>query len=250
MKEDYLKSLMELGLKDHEAKVYLACLQSGQATVGQISDLSDVQRTFVYDILADLKEKGLVSEIELKNVKHYSAISVEQFKKFQQEKLRKFESLMPELRALEKTVGDRPRVRFFEGPEGIKAALEDTLNQPSGSQILAYATGEGYYDSDPVFIKEYLRQRVRKKISVKAIGPDSEINRSYVDQDKDQLRQTLLVPADKFPFTNEIDIYGNKVAIISLQGELLAVIIESESIAKTQWAIFELAWLGAEKFKE
>lgn len=246
MQENYLKSLKELGLKDHEAKVYLACLRLGQATVGQISDLADVQRTFVYDVLADLQTKGLISQVEIHAVKHFSAVSIENFQKIQAEKLQKFESLMPELKALEKTVGDRPKVQFFEGPEGIQAALNDTLDQPLGSQIMAYATGEGYYESDPTFINDYLRRRIKKKITVKAIGPDSDINRGYVIQDKDQLRQTHLVPSDKFPFTNEIDIYGNKVAIMSLQGELLAVIIESASIAKTQRAIFELAWLGAE----
>jgi hypothetical protein len=58
------------------------------------------------------------------------------------------------------------------------------------------------------------------------------------------------VPAGQFPFTNEIDIYGNKVAILSYTGELLAVIIESESVARTQRMIFELAWLGAGKFNK
>lgn len=243
---EYIKIIIDLGLKENEAKVYLASLKLGQSTVGQISDLADVQRTFVYDILADLKEKSLISEIELRNVKHYSAVSVNQFKKIQQDKLKKFENLIPELKAIEKTVGDRPRVQLFEGTEGIKAALRDTLNQPEGGQIVAYATGEGFYETVPEFTNEYLRQRVKKKIYVRAIAPDNQVNRDHIEKDKELNRQTLLVPEDNFPFTNEIDIYGNKVAIMSLQGELLAVIIESESIAKTQRAIFELAWLGAE----
>lgn len=246
---EHLKSIIDLGLKENEAKVYLALLKLGQSTVGQISDLAEVQRTFVYDILADLKEKSLISEIELRNVKHYSAVSVNQFKKIQQDKLKKFENLMPELKAIEKTVGDRPRVQLFEGPEGIMSALRDTLNQPDGSQIVAYATGEGFYETVPEFTTEYLKQRVKKKIYVRAIAPDNQINRDHIKKDEELNRQTRLVPEDKFPFTNEIDIYGNKVAIMSLQGELLAVIIESESVAKTQRAIFELAWLGAEKFK-
>jgi len=48
-----------------------------------------------------------------------------------------------------------------------------------------------------------------------------------------------------YPFTNEINIYRNKVAIISLEDELVAVVIESESIANGQRSIFELAWKGA-----
>lgn len=248
--DQYLETFVDLGLKPQEAKVYLACLKLGQATVGKISLEADVQRTFVYDILEDLHDQGLVSWIEQRGKKNFCAVSIEQFKKIQQEKFKKFENLIPELKAIEKTVGDRPKVRFFEGGEGIMAALYDTLDQSNSSEILAYATGEGFYESEPVFIKDYLKKRIKKNISVRAIGPGNPTNADYVAHDKEQLRETRLVPANKFPFTNEIDIYGNKVAIMSLQGELLAVIIESESIAKTQRMIFELAWEGAEKYNK
>lgn len=241
----FIQSLIDLGLKDHEAKVYLACLQLGQAPVGRIAEQADVQRTFVYDILADLEDRGIVSVVDIRNVKHYSAISAERLKDRQLEKLEKFKAIIPDLKAFEKTASDRPRVRFFEGKEGVKLALEDTLNQASGSKILAYATGEGVYEDMPHFMNEYLKKRVKKNISVQALAPDNEVNREHVLHDKEVLRETILLPEDKFPFTNEIDIYGNKVAIMSLQGEILAVIIESESIAKTQRSIFELAWLGA-----
>lgn len=243
--EKYLESLIDLGLKSQEAKIYLACLKLGQSTVGNIADEADVQRTFVYDILDNLHEKGIVSKVLLRGKMHFSVISIDQFKKLQQSKLDAFEKLLPEFKAIEKTVGDRPKVRFYEGREGLKIALQDTLNQEYGGEIFAYATGEGFYDEEKQFINDYLKQRIKKRISVRALGPDNPINRDYVAHDKEQLRETRLVPQDIYPFTNEIDIYGNKLLIMSLQGELLAVIIESESIAKTQRAIFELAWRGA-----
>jgi len=247
-KDNIINSLISLGLKENEAKVYLATLKMGQATVGEIADSTDVQRTFIYDILEELHDKGLISQVEVGKVKHFSALSVEKFKKRQEEKLAKFASVLPELKALEKSVGDRPRVQFFEGVDGVKFALEDTLNQPVGSKILAFATGEGVYEKIPGFLDQYLKARVKKKITVQALAPDNAVNREHVKHDKEVMRKTILLPPDKFPFTNEIDIYGHKVAIMSLQGEILAVIIESESVAKTQRAIFELAWLGAEKY--
>lgn len=248
--KNYTQSLIDLGLKDHEAKVYLAALKLGQATVAQIADEANVQRTFVYDILNDLQEKGMVSAVEIHDVRHYSAISIERFSDIQKQKFAAFEALVPDFKAMEKTVGDRPRVRFFEGPEGIKTALTDTLNQSSGSQILSIGTGEGFYETEQKFTYDYLKKRIRKNISVRAIAPDSEVNQQYLAEDKAQLRETVAVPPENFSFTNEINIYGNKLLILSLQGELLAVIIESESIAKTQRMIFELAWLGAKHLQK
>lgn len=249
-KDNILESLISLGLKENEAKVYLATLKMGEASVSQVADSTDVQRTFIYDILEELQDKGLVSSLEIRGVKHFSALSSEKLKKYQEEKLDKFSAVLPELKALEKTVGDRPKVQFFEGVEGIKMALNDTLDQPPGSNIIGYATGVGVYEEIPHFLNDYLKRRVKKKIRVQELAPDNEVNREHVSHDKEILRKTILLPEDKFPFTNEINIYGNKVAIMSLQGEILAVIIESESIAKTQRTIFELAWEGAKKYSK
>lgn len=55
---------------------------------------------------------------------------------------------------------------------------------------------------------------------------------------------TRLVDKERFPFTNEINIFRNKMIIMSY-ADLLGVMVESEVIAKTQKSIFELSWLGA-----
>jgi hypothetical protein len=52
------------------------------------------------------------------------------------------------------------------------------------------------------------------------------------------------VPADKYYFSPEIDIYDNKVMIASWR-EKLGIIIESHEIADAMKKIFELAWIGA-----
>ncbi|MBU1935311.1 hypothetical protein KKF04_04605, partial [Patescibacteria group bacterium] len=53
----------------------------------------------------------------------------------------------------------------------------------------------------------------------------------------------------EFMFEYEINIYGDKVSIVSLNpNELMGMIIESPIYAKTQRAIFNLAWLGATSF--
>lgn len=243
--DDFAPILEELGLKNQEAKLYLACLSLGQATVTQISDAADVQRTFAYDVLDGLVEQGLVSVVEVKGVKHYSSISIEKFRAQQRAKLARFDQIMPELKALEKTVGDRPKVQFLEGSKGIIAAFEDTLKLPRGSELLAYSTGEGWHEEEVRYQRDYIRRRVERNIRARAIITDAAGMRPYIQKNKEELRDALVVSQKLVPFTNEINIYGNKVAIMNLVGEYLAVIIESESIAKMQRAIFELAWVGA-----
>jgi hypothetical protein len=63
------------------------------------------------------------------------------------------------------------------------------------------------------------------------------------------LVEILFVNPGEFPFEYEITIYGDKVAVLSLNPEeRMGLIIESPVYAKTQRAIFQLAWLGATSF--
>ena len=243
----FVASFENLGLKPQEAKVYFALLKLGQARVGEICVESEIQRTYVYDILRDLQERGIVSAVEIKGRKRFNAVSIEQFRKIQLAKISRFEELMPELQSLVTTTGDRPKVQLFEGKEGFVIAQNDTLNMVRGSEIMAYSTGEGLYEDDPKMAFRYIKERMRKRIRVRSIAPDNEATRKFARENKKHLRETRLVPEDKFAFSNEINIYGDKLSILSLTGELIAVIIESESVARTQKMIFELAWLGAEQ---
>ncbi len=56
-----------------------------------------------------------------------------------------------------------------------------------------------------------------------------------------ELREIYLIPKEKFPFRNEINIYDDKVAIISHEDEI-GVIIQNKNIADTQRSIFELGF--------
>lgn len=243
--EKILENLTSFGLKPQEAQVYLANLRLGQAQVREISREARVQRTFVYDILRSLIQKGLASYNIINGVNKYSVVSIDRFKKVQDRKLDELQRMIPEIRTLQRSVGERANVKFFEGREGLLEAQFDTLDVPKGEKILAYAASEGLYYEDNEFARNYIKERVKKRIHVRAILPASSALKKHIENDKKELRESVVLDAEMFPFANEIDIYGNKIAILSYSGDLHAVIIESESIAKTQKLIFELAWTGA-----
>lgn len=245
----YLELLANFGLKQKEAKVYFASLRLGQATVSKIAKEANVERSFVYLILYDLVKRGLVSSMEIRGKKQFRAISIESLRFLFEEKFERFKGFIPELKGLEKSIHGQ-NVSFFEGREGILAILEDTLNQPPGSEILCYINVEGFWTKEHTLGDWYVKERIKRKISMRMIAPDNPETIWYVEKDKKHKRETQVVPADKFPFTAEIEVYGNKISIIDLhEGELVGVIIESEGVAKTQRMIFELAWLGAKMAK-
>ena len=65
--------LQQLGLKEYEAKCFVALTRKPTATAKEISDIADVPRTRVYDAIRVLEAQGLV-EIQHTNPRQYRAV--------------------------------------------------------------------------------------------------------------------------------------------------------------------------------
>jgi sugar-specific transcriptional regulator TrmB len=69
--------LQELGLKEYESKAFVALTRLPQGTAKEISEISEVPRTRVYDAVRTLESKGLV-EIQHSNPQQFRAVPVEE----------------------------------------------------------------------------------------------------------------------------------------------------------------------------
>ena len=68
-----IEELSALGLGEREAQVYLALLQERQAGAGTLLKRTGLYRVILYDTLASLVKKGLVSFFELNNRRQFVA---------------------------------------------------------------------------------------------------------------------------------------------------------------------------------
>lgn len=69
--------LKELGLKAYEAESFVALSRITDGTAQNISDISEVPRTRVYDAVTELESKGLV-EIQHSNPQRFRAVSIDE----------------------------------------------------------------------------------------------------------------------------------------------------------------------------
>lgn len=248
MKNNLNDSLINSGLSEHETRVFLALLELGRGTVTQITRKAGLNRTTGYDILDSLVSKGLVSVSGKEPKQEYLAESPDRVislleKQLEDKKsqLENVKSVLPELKSLHNVAG-RPKVRFYEGVEGLKDVYEDTLT--SHEQIRAYANVNEMHEGVPGYFPKYYERRAGKGISIRAIVPDSPVGKLRASKDKEEMRESVLVPVEKYNFVPEINIYDNKVMIASWR-EKLGIIIESAEIAEAMKRIYELAWIGA-----
>lgn len=235
------ETLEQLGITGKKADVYLATLELGSATTIEIAKKSGIKRTTCYDILLDLKKDGIVTESRKKNKRLFVGIDPEKILKKLKEKEKKFMDILPELKSIYNIKKGKPKISFYEGIQGLADVSNDTLNYKG--PILAFAGKEIFKVMGQTWTENYWKQRRLRNIHVKAIVPKTDIIiREVVKNNIRDLRTTKLVDVDKYPFSIEIDIYGNqKVAFISYNEEV-AVIIEAKEIYNTMRSIFELLW--------
>ncbi len=248
------EQLTDLGFSDKEASVYLALLELGPSTTTEISRLGGINRTTGYDILESLASEGLINSIGETKIQKFVAESPEKVISFlenkikqSQEKLEQAYTLLPELLSVY-NVKEKPKVKFYEGIERVKEAFEDTLT--ADKEILGYAVGTDAFKAvGEGYLRNYFKRRVEKNIKVKVIAPDDPDTLKVIAKDREELRESLVVPRDKFYFTTETNIYNNKILNVSWK-EKFAVVIESKEIVDAQKKVFELAWLGAKQLQD
>lgn len=129
-----LKELEKIGLSENEAKVYSSLLDLGNATVQQIAKKTRIPRPTIYVQLESLMRKGIVATFEKGSRGKKAATKtyfraedpiylkkiVEQEKSELNEKEKVLRDVLPDLAKIFNFAGERPRVRFFEGVEGLK----------------------------------------------------------------------------------------------------------------------------------
>ncbi len=236
--------LKQFNLSDKEIKVYLSCLELGQTSVTNLAKKAGIKRPTVYDILTELTRRGLVGQTQKGKKRLFYAEEPERLNKLLDEKKAQLEEVMPLLKSFYNTAGEKPKIRYYEGIDGLKEVYRDTLNYTGNLYAFVSDNILAYLGKD--FANEYKLKRTNNKIFARVIGPDTDKIKKYKLSDEADLKVTRLVKKEKYPFTSEMDVYGNKVAFISFK-EKMGVIIESNEIANNMRLVFNLAWRGCGK---
>ena len=232
--------LEQLGLKDKKADVYLAALELGSATVIEISKKASIKRTTCYDILMDLIKMGLVSETSKGKKRLFIGEDPEKILGDLENKEKLLSGILPQLKAVYNIKGVKPKIRFYEGKEGLREVYADTLKY--SGEIAAFASEDVVRTLGREWADDYLKKRVKKNIRVRVILPKTEYVSKIVGEDRESLRTSKLIDPQKYPFSIEINIYGHKKVALMSSREETGIIIEGDEVYKTMKLIFELLW--------
>lgn len=239
---ELIRGLMALGLTETESRFYLAALELGPAPVREIAAKSGITRTSAYDVYARLLDQKLVAEVA--NGGRAILVTAEPpehlLAMFEQRR-RRLHDLLPDLESLHNRSRSKPRIRFYQGLEGIKTVLEETINCRSKKLLGILSMRDLYQVLGRAWMDDLVKRRIAAGVSLRVIrSPRNDLHSGWHESRRD-LRELRFAPSD-FVFSMTTYIYDEKVAFISTRRENFAMTIESADFAAMQTDMFEVLW--------
>ncbi len=245
------QDIIQFGLDEKEARVFLASLELGGENVLVIAKKAKINRVATYEAIESLIKRGLLSSFVKGKRTYYTATDPERLAYlFEQEKNainnkeQIFEKLLPELKSIYNFSENKPKVTYFEGKAGVLAIQSSFLKTPDKLLRTLFL----FDNLDKTFSKKELEnyhdKRIKAGINVKSIAVIKNLENALTEVKARTDR--VYINYNDFPIESDITIYHNKVAFVSLK-QLFGVVVENEELTNTMKSFFDLALSIAQK---
>ncbi len=242
-----LNQLRDIGLGENEARVYVAMLELGPSTVLQIAGKAGINRPTTYVQIESLKQRGLVEVMTKGKKSVFSPKEPSQLEAMLEHEAKAIEvhkselaKVLPQLQTMWDLAGKKPIVRYFEGIDGLRQMQEEFLKCKE-KLLLGITSLDDVMAMLPATSTSYSTRRIQKGIQARAIYTHSK-GRTLPTKDAAALREARYVDPDRFPFSADITIYDNTVAITSLRGVVSGTMITHPELAVSFKALHALLW--------
>ncbi len=243
--------LHNLELSEEEIQVYLASLEDGNSTVLALAQATGIPRTTVYLLVESLQKKGLLILTILGKKKHYLPASPQELINLAQKRQEQYkqtakdlEKSIPELQALYNLKHEAPKIRYYEGIEGIKKIYEETL---TAEKIYLHCMTQEAREIMGSYLESYFTRVTRKMIYTQEIISDSKPDQEFLKEYSTSRNEIVCIP-QKYITNTDYMIYGNRVSFITYKDKKpVGVVIEDPEIAHFERLKFMLLWKMAKE---
>ena len=249
MIEDVLKTL---DFKEEEARVYLALLDTGSSSAGDLAKTIGLARPTLYGYLDRLVKGGLVTQSLRHNVKIFTPEPGDKIRGLYKRKIdalkkqeQSLDDLIPQLEKRSGLSLARPRIQFFEGRAGLETAFQDPMKHP-GALIKSFWSIKAAIEATSEDFFWYLnKERIKNDIYLKAIWPPSQVvdvkQNPFMGVGPEFKREIRVAPTEADASTGYW-IYANKVLLASPRSERFCYIIESPDLYEMMSNQHKIIW--------
>ncbi|MBU1198551.1 MAG: hypothetical protein KKF46_02510 [Nanoarchaeota archaeon] len=247
--------LAHIGLTSSESKVYLALLELGDSTRGDIVNKSGVAGSKVYELLEKLHEKGLVSVYIKDKIKHFKPIHPDQVMLYLENKKNELailekeaHNILPELLLKYNSSKEEQEVELLSGLKGLEIIFREQIRIMKKNET-CYVIG-GTKGSDETAIQAFFEKihllREKNKIKTKMLfnyRQKESTERLYSSKKYSGTETKYILHTSPVA----INIFKNHTVIIIFGRKISAINIKSQDVAKSFIEYFQILWRTAKK---
>ncbi|QQR83680.1 HTH domain-containing protein [Candidatus Peregrinibacteria bacterium] len=245
-----INQLIPFGCNTSETEIYIQSLQMGPASVQDIARKLKRNRVTVHSAIEQLIEKGLL--FETRQGRKRLIVAEEPsilFRLLQKKKneLKLMEANLNYVTQILETVQaedkGRPTIKLYEGLDGFKKMLEESLDNKSNKvYVFTYVdTFSKLIGAD--YLEDYFGRRAQKNITTQLIFPPCSFAKKVNQKATEYKIEVRLLPPE-LAWKSGFFSWDNKVALMSYtEGKLTCTIIENRDIAYFfQKVLLEIIW--------
>lgn len=242
-----INNLVEIGLTESQAKGYLAIIEAGELTPSELGLKINEKRTTSYMVLDKLEQLGLAEKCDDSAKLKYkptNPLALESLILNKKKQLAEVESKMratlPKLISYFYNFTEKPGIRLLEGVNGLKEVYADTLRTKKPITFLRSPVEVNFLGQE--FYDKYRLRRAKLGIVTTAYTQKKSItdDAQRSADDKQLLVQRHWIDSDSYNEPVEINIYGDKVALIAFGNDPMGFIIQNQKIADSIIKLIEL----------
>lgn len=238
-----LALLTRTKLNEKQAKVYLALLQLGQASVSHVATEAELKRPITYIILEELVGLGYAQTVPgAKKTLTYAACDPNSMASELERTAQDFKEMLPYLRGMQRKAG-KPYVTYYSGSQGSKRAFAQ-IRRP-GEARYALSIQEAL-----LFIPEEVARWKRAYLSGNArpggrhLLADTEADRAYGTAIS-KAGQSVRYISQEQGLGIDLVLTDNMVFLATFDDIIHVTVIESEKLYHSLCVLYDLAWKQA-----
>lgn len=244
--------LEKIGLSDAEIEVYLTLQKLGPSPSSRIVRETNFRKSTVYDSIARLQEKGLVSFVIKDSKKYFEATDPERLTEYIHDKKRELdeyekevEDLLPKLRDAFGEPKPEAEAKVFVGVEGFKTMRRDVLKNAEGEHLLIGAISREN-EVMPKFFDTWNKTRQRKGIKLKVLHKESARKKAMTNKKlMGRLFETRFL-SEELESPAVINVYGDRVVNVLWKDKYpLCFMLINADIADSYRKYFNYLWKRA-----
>ncbi len=235
--------LLDSGLEEQRAKVYLTALSHGEAKAKDLAEATGLSRTAIYDNLRILVEQGYLHEIHEGKRKLYVPLHPKELYKKVNNHKRQLKELLPDFLATYADEGKQPFVQLYAGKHAAREIFDDILKRAPKEYLHISSPEVIYRAMEKRYIHEWVRRRVYRGIRSRSLRTQADTAHitPIFDEEEKYLREIRYLPPH-VSLQSAIYVYGDHVGIISSMNEESSCLIYSPNLAFTLRAVFNVLW--------